>query len=190
VLDLQRQGIVTKCSLRRDGRIRGGVPFRKGALAYLLRNRVYVGDVVHKGRYFAGEHEPIVPRDLFDAVQHRLDAQANSEGGVRLNTDSPLTGKLFDDRGNRMTPSTTNKAGVRYRYYVSSALTEGRKGEAGAFSRVPAVELEAAIRAALNERPRERPNWSVPNGDTSGGWPRPTRLVKAKPRRGAAPPCR
>src|SRR5689334_5115775 len=69
VLKLHRDRIVTKQTKLKDGRIRGGVAFRKSALAYRLRNRVYVGEVVHKGRYFAGEHEPIVPTDLFEAVQ-------------------------------------------------------------------------------------------------------------------------
>jgi DNA invertase Pin-like site-specific DNA recombinase len=149
VLKLHRDGIVTKQTELKDGRTRGGVAFRKSALAYLLRNRVYVGEVVHKGRYFAGEHQPIVPTELFNAVQRKLDAQMQGEPGPRLNIASPLAGKLFDDRGNRMVPSTTTKAGVRYRYYVSAALTEGRKHEAGSVRRVPASELETTIRAAV-----------------------------------------
>ena len=60
-VDLQGHGILTKRSPRRDGTIRGGIAFTKGPLAYLLRNRVYIGEVIHKDRYYPGEHEGIRP---------------------------------------------------------------------------------------------------------------------------------
>jgi site-specific DNA recombinase len=60
-----------------------------------------------------------------------------------------LLGRIFDDRGNRMTPSYAVKQGVRYRYYVSCVLAQGRKGEAGSLSRIPATEVEAAVVMAL-----------------------------------------
>ena len=114
--DLRHRRIVTKQSHRRDGSVRGGIPFTKGPLGYLLRNRVYVGEVIHKGVHYPGEHEPIVPADLFDAVQRELDRKAANIGSARLNAAALLTGRLYDDRGNRMTASTTKKGGVRYRY--------------------------------------------------------------------------
>jgi hypothetical protein len=91
-------------------------------LAYLLRNRAYIGEVIHKGQYYPGEQEPIVSRDLFEAVQDELSAKAHSRGTRRVNKSSLLVGLLFDDRGNRMTPTTSNKGGARYRYYTSAAL--------------------------------------------------------------------
>jgi site-specific DNA recombinase len=69
--------------------------------------------------------------------------------------------EIFDDRGNRMSPTTVHKGnGVRYRYYVSRALTEGRKEEAGSMRRVPAAEIEAAVAAALqvNSAGRDQDN--------------------------------
>ena len=60
-----------------------------------------------------------------------------------------LTGRLFDDRGNRMSPSHTNKGGARYRYYVSQAVLQGKPLAAGAIGRVPAAEIEALIIAAV-----------------------------------------
>lgn len=56
-----------------------------------------------------------------------------------------LAGRIFDDRGNRMTPTHTNKRGVRYRYYVSHALMQKRAHEAGSVSRVPAPEIESLV---------------------------------------------
>ncbi|WP_238240888.1 recombinase family protein, partial [Methylobacterium isbiliense] len=66
VADLRTRGVVTRASRLKDGRVRGGVAFGKGALGYLLRNRIYVGEVGHKGRHYPGEHAGIVPRELFD----------------------------------------------------------------------------------------------------------------------------
>jgi site-specific DNA recombinase len=149
--DLQERGIVTKVSRRRDGSIRGGIPFTKGPLAYLLRNRAYIGEVIHKEQYYPGEQEPVVPRDLFQAVQDELSAKAHNRGAQRINRSSLLVGLLFDDRGNRMTPTTSNKGGARYRYYTSAALQQGRKDEAGSVSRVPAPDLEAVVLKALAE---------------------------------------
>jgi DNA invertase Pin-like site-specific DNA recombinase len=149
--DLRERGIHTKVSHRRDGSIRGGIAFTKGPLAYLLRNRAYIGEVIHKGQYYPGEQEPIVSRDLFEAVQDALSAKAHNRRARRINRSSLLVGLLFDDRGNRMTPTKSNKRGVRYRYYTSAALQQGRKDEAGSVSRVPAPDLEALVLKALAE---------------------------------------
>jgi hypothetical protein len=86
--------------------VRGGIPFNKGPLHYLLRNRVYVGEISHKDQHFPAEHEPIVDRKLFDAVQQQLAAGARAREHSRINSSSLLVGHIFDDRGNRMTPST------------------------------------------------------------------------------------
>ena len=147
--DLQGRGILTKRTPRRDGTIRGGIPFTKGPLAYLLRNRVYIGEVIHKDQHYPGEHEGIVPRELFDAVQAALSEKAQAQGSVRGNTGSWLMGLLYDDRGNRMTPSSARKGALRYRYYVSRALETGQRGEAGSVPRVSAPEIEQAVREAL-----------------------------------------
>ena len=58
-------------------------------------------------------------------------------------------GKLYDDRGNRMSPSFSAKNGVRYRFYISSALLRGQKAQAGSVGRVSATEIESAVLAAL-----------------------------------------
>ena len=73
-------------------------------------------------------------------------------------SDSPLTGRVFDDRGNRMTPTYATKDGVRYRYYVSSVLFQGRRSEVGLLSRIPAVEVETLIANAVRQRLQIRPD--------------------------------
>jgi len=145
VEELDRSGIRTKANGLADGRVRGGIRFGVGPLAHLLKNRFYIGEVVYRSEAHRGEHEPIVARDLFEAVQIRLAANAVARQ-VRLKGSSAiLTGRIFDDRGNRMSPTHSNKHGVRYRYYVSQPILQSRKAEAGSITRVPAPEIETLV---------------------------------------------
>lgn len=149
-LDLRDRKIVTKVSRRRDGGTRGGVSFTKGALGYLLRNRVYIGEVIHKGRHYPGEHAPILDSDLFKAVQDTLDAKANALGKRWVNRNAPLSGRLFDDRGRSMHATSATKNGARYRYYVSRAH-QLASAKAEPVCRIPAPELEEAVRTAIRQ---------------------------------------
>ena len=131
IAELDRQGIRTKINGRRDGRKSGGIRFGVGSLAHLLKNRFYIGEITYRGEVHHGEHEPILTRDLFEAVQAKRVANAVARH-VRLRGSAAiLTGRLFDDRGNRMSPTHANKRGVRYRYYVSHAILQNRRVEAG-----------------------------------------------------------
>jgi hypothetical protein len=153
--DLRARGIVTKVRNLKTGLTVGGIPFTRGPLAYLLRNRFYVGEVVFKGETLAGEQPAIVDRDLFDAVQAKLDEQATNHKASRTKSEALLLGRVYDDRGHRMTPSHVRKGGIKYRYYISSALLQGRTKQAGTVSRIPADEIEAlvakSVRSHLNE---------------------------------------
>jgi DNA invertase Pin-like site-specific DNA recombinase len=152
--DLDRRGIRTKRQVTSNGQARGGIRFGVGPLAHLLRNRFYIGEVVYRSTVHQGEHKPILHQALFEAVQAKLVAGATARQ-LRLR-DSPaiLAGRIFDDRGNRMTPTHTNKRGARYRYYVSHALLQKRPDEAGSVPRVPAPEVESAVLKALREHSR------------------------------------
>jgi len=147
--DLRGRGIVSKMHTRSDGRTVGGIPFTRGPLAYLLHNRCYVGEVVHRGQVYPGEHQALLDRDLFEAVQRRLGEQRATRATGRADSEAMLLGRIFDDRGNRMTPSHCRKAGTKYRYYTSAALTQGQPELAGSISRVPAPEIEAVVGSAV-----------------------------------------
>jgi hypothetical protein len=134
------------------GRTIGGIPFTRGSLAAFLRNRFYIGEVRYKGEVFPGEQSAILDRALFDAVQSKLDRQRTNHAKARQQSQSLLTGRIFDARGNRMTPSHAVKNGVRYRYYISSALIQGQPDKAAKVNRVPATEIEALISNALRKR--------------------------------------
>lgn len=126
--------------------------FTYGALAYLLKNRIYVGEIGHKGSWHTGEHEPIVDRALFNSVQDLIQTNSVERHNKRSNNRALLTGLLFDDRGNRMSPSYTIKRGVRYRFYVNSALLTGKRAQAGTVHRVSASNLEKLLVKNLRER--------------------------------------
>src|SRR5262249_52405303 len=107
--NLASRRIHTKATRRPDGSIRGGIPFTKGPLPHVLRTRVYRGEVAHKGQNCRGAHEPILDGSLFQAVQDKLASQSRARRQTRINNGSLLTGRIFDDRGNRMTPSSAKK---------------------------------------------------------------------------------
>jgi site-specific DNA recombinase len=92
---------------------------------------------------------PSFDRDLFEAVQRRLGEQRASRATGRAGSEAMLLGRIFDDRGNRMTPSHCRKTGTKYRYYTSAALTQSQPELAGSISRVPAPEIEAVVGAAV-----------------------------------------
>jgi len=147
--DLDRRGIRSKSRRRSTGRTVGGGRFGVGALAYLLKNRFYIGELVYRGEVHHGEHEPILDSALFEAVGAKLAAQAVERRCRLRGLPAILSGRLFDHRGNRMSPTHANKRGARYRYYVSQAVLQGKPPPPGLVSRVPAAEIEALVVAAL-----------------------------------------
>jgi len=153
VRDLRKRDIRTKSRLLKTGATRGGVPFGRGSLFYLLRNRFYVGEVKYKDEILPGEQPAIMDRALFDAVQQKLTDQWTTRSTTRNASDHLLTGLLFDDVGHRMVPTHASKAGVRYRYYVSLPHLHGESKTAsvGSVSRVPANDIENIIVKSLNE---------------------------------------
>jgi site-specific DNA recombinase len=147
--DLRRRGVVTRVRTLATGRIVGGVPFKRGPLAYLLKNRMYLGELNHGVNSYPGAHQPMVAREVFDAVQAKLAAQAAAVGYRRSRTEALLTGKLYDRLGRPMTPSYAVKGGVRYCYYISCRTTEPAEGSAAPILRLPAPDVEKAIVEAL-----------------------------------------
>jgi site-specific DNA recombinase len=149
--ELRKQSIVTKKRLLKSGKTVGGIPFTRGPLAHLLRNRFYIGEVVFKGERLPGEQPAIIDRKLFDAVQAKLDGQLYGYKRSRTSSEAILAGRLYDDRGQRMTPTHTRKGATRYRYYISLSLVQGRSERAGSISRIPAPEIEALVTESIRD---------------------------------------
>jgi DNA invertase Pin-like site-specific DNA recombinase len=150
--ELEAREIKSKSWTTASGRRVGGKPFSRGALYLILQNRLYRGEIAHKGQSHLGEHTPIVDRPLWDAVQAQLAAHtAERNSGTRTRRPSPLAGMLFDGDGNRMAPTHATKKGTRYRYYVSRPLITNDQTDRSAGLRIPAREIEQAVASRLRQ---------------------------------------
>ena len=124
---LKARSICTKAKTFSTGKTRGGIPFGRGALSHLLRNRFFIGEVKYRGEILPGEQPAIIDKALFEAVQQKLSDHQSHRTLTRQKADHLLKDLLFDDAGHRMIATHATKAGVRYRYYVSQP---GLHGEA------------------------------------------------------------
>jgi site-specific DNA recombinase len=151
--DLRKRNIRTKTRLLSTGATRGGIPFGRGTLYYVLSNHFYIGEVKYKNEILPGEQPPIMERTLFEAVRQKSLAQWSHRTVVRNKSEHLLAGLLFDDAGHRMIPTHAAKAGVRYRYYASMPVLHGeaKTASAGSISRVPAADVEDAVVKSLEE---------------------------------------
>lgn len=149
VAELDRRRIVTKRRHTKVAKYNGAIPFTYGPLAYLLKNRIYIGETHHGGKWFKGEHKALLDHGTFERVQALLKSNGNGSRVKHFDSGALLQGKLYDDKGNLMGPSFSSKNGVRYRFYVSSALLRGRKATAGSVGRAPAALIESAVLSAL-----------------------------------------
>jgi DNA invertase Pin-like site-specific DNA recombinase len=143
---LDQDGVKSKERFSASGMKSGGMPYSRGALYTLLQNRIYLGKIPHRDATYAGEHDAIIPQQLWDKVQDRLSANNKvRRNGTNAKSPSLLVGLLYDDQGNRFTPSHTVKRGKRYRYYISQAAIHHRAGAKGSPTRIPAEEIEGLV---------------------------------------------
>jgi site-specific DNA recombinase len=150
--ELEARGINSKSWTTASDRRVGGKPLSRGALYLILQNRLYRGEIVHKGQSHPGEHTPIIDQLLWDAVQAQLAANtAERNSGTRTRQPSLLAGMLFDGNGNRMTPTHATKKGTRYRYYVSRPLIASDQSDRSAGLRIPAGEIEQAVTSGMRQ---------------------------------------
>jgi DNA invertase Pin-like site-specific DNA recombinase len=146
--ELAGAGIRSKRRVRPDGTTYGDQKIARGALYLMLQNRIYRGEITHKGTSYPGEHPAIIDQPLWDQVQTILAQNRVARAtGARAKHQSVLGGRVFDATGERLTPTYAIKKGTRYRYYVSSSLVRGEKGNrAGAGGwRIPASDLEELV---------------------------------------------
>jgi len=126
-------------------RTRRGRLVDKGFLYKLINNRVYIGDAVHKGTAYPGEHEAIITRALWDKVHGILRESPRMRAGrTRAATPALLKGLIFGPTGCAMTPTHTRRGDKLYRYYVSQSVLK-RGADACLVGRVPAAEIEGAV---------------------------------------------
>ena len=155
--ELDAAGIRSKQRTLADGTPFGGQKLSRGALYLMLQNRIYRGDITHKGNAYPGEHPAIVDKVLWDQVQATLaENRVDRATGADAKQPSLLAGLAFDEAGERLTPSHAVKKGTRYRYYVSRSLIIGTANDKSSGRRIPAANLESFVvtkfRAFLSDR--------------------------------------
>lgn len=150
VTELRAEGHRTKTWTTQGGRHREGSPIDKGTLYKLLRNRVYLGEAVHKGKSYPGEHAAIIDAKLWAKVHDILAESPRTRANrTRAKTSMPLKGLIRCGHcDSAMTPSFTRRKGRLYRYYL--CLSASKNGHHTCPVRsIPAAEAEAAVVANL-----------------------------------------
>ena len=133
---LNAEGITTKAWTTQQGHVHVGRTIDNKYIHLLLGNRMYLGEISHKGQWYAGEHPPLIDRGLWEHVH----AEHSSPHAKKTPTasDALLRGFLYNAAGERMCPTYTRKRTKTYHYYVSRSA-----------ERLPAEEIEAAVVAQM-----------------------------------------
>jgi DNA invertase Pin-like site-specific DNA recombinase len=148
-VELDEKGVLTKVRVSAEEKRSGGRRWFRGALYQLLRNPIYLGEIRHRDKVYPGEHEAIVSREVWEAVQATLtENAARHDRGEGFTSPSLLVGCVMDDQGNRMMPSHTQRHNRRYRYYVAAGQEEGT---AKGGLRIPAHDLEDGVWGRLRD---------------------------------------
>ncbi len=151
-------GLRSRRRERTGGQVSGGQPFDRGHIHHILSNPIYAGRIRHKGQIYDGQHPAIIDPEVWERVQMELDGgAARMRGTKRQATRSPLAGKLFDETGDRLTPSHSRKNGKRLRYYISRRLVTDRSGQHPDAWRLLTEQLEGML-AGLVRQNLNRPN--------------------------------
>ena len=132
---LTQRGLVTPNGNRMD----------KKYLYRLLNNRAYIGEAVHKGESYPGEHEAILERAVWDKVHSILKESPHKRAAnTRAETPALLKGLIYGPDGAAFSPTHTRKRGKLYQYYISQTVLKHGAGSCPV-GRVPAGEIEAAV---------------------------------------------
>ncbi len=161
VRELQIEGHTTKVWVAQNGRRHEGKVIDQQCIFTMLRNRLYLGEMTHKGQTFPGQHEPIVTAELWAAVHAFVDGRKQGPRIRYKKEPALLTGLLYAPDGQRMLPTYTQKKnGKRYRYYVPYLEKRHSAGATYDPTRpnigpLPAMEIEAAVLAQVHKTLQE-----------------------------------
>lgn len=150
--EARKLGLRSKVRTSRNGSLSGGLVMGRGQIHHVLSNPVYAGRIRHKDLIHEGQHEAIIDPERWEAIQARLmKRSARPRSKPAAAHPSPLAGKLFDETGDRLTPSHASKGGKRYRYYVSRRLVTGSANDAYGW-RLPSDRLERDLACAVQNQ--------------------------------------
>ena len=142
---LNAEGVRTKQYVTKAGKVRGGKEWTRMCVYRLLTNRKYIGQIVHKGNAYPGEHEAIVPVEQFERVQVQLSANKTYTHKHQVRRFSLLRRMIHCGHcGSLVMPSWTTNHGREYRYYTCAKKVKTGYGECPLPS-LPAGEIETAV---------------------------------------------
>ncbi|OUS06975.1 hypothetical protein A9Q96_08385 [Rhodobacterales bacterium 52_120_T64] len=145
----ETKNIRSKRRTYKSGKRLGGAIMTKGQIHHILTNAIYIGKIRHKVLIYEGQHKAIVDPELWQRVQEKLqEASARHRGSGQIKSNASLKGKLFDDTGDRLTPTHTKKNGRVIRYYISNRLIHAKDSTGW---RLPAIEIEGALSVAVKD---------------------------------------
>jgi len=149
--ECDRAGFKTKVQHQQNGKTVGGKSLSRGHLYTLLTKPLYVGQVVHRGTIYPGQHQAIIDPGVFDQVQALINANApDRKQAANQSSSHLLTGLLFDETGDALSPTHANKKGKRYRYYTSHRLKSASASRSGGW-RLAADQIENAVLAVIRD---------------------------------------
>ena len=151
IRELEERNIKSRIRKRATGTEFGGILFTTGPLSHMLGNRVYLGEINHRDQSYPGEHAAVISEDLFNAVQETRLLGASKRRESNEKSGALLAGLLYDDKGNRMSPTHAQRSGLRYHYYQSWVLAQGQKEKAGSVNRASATEIDRVVSKAVVE---------------------------------------
>jgi DNA invertase Pin-like site-specific DNA recombinase len=141
-------GVETVRRLQVEGvTAKSGRPLDKGDVYKVMNLRTYIGEVTHKGNVYRGEHEAIVPRELWDRAHAILQVSPRTRAGQnRQRAPALLKGLIFGVDGRALSPTHCVKNGRLYRYYVAQRVLKGSADSNDTLvRRVSAAEIEGAV---------------------------------------------
>jgi site-specific DNA recombinase len=141
---LKGTSIRSKARVGPTGRVAGGAVLSRGTLYHLLSNPLYTGKIAHQGMLHSGMHTAIISDEVWLKTSNLLKVnRVRRTKSKNQSSERLLLGLLFDEDGNRFTPTHASKKGRRYSYYISQVLVEGKKTKC--LQRIPATEIEQVV---------------------------------------------
>ena len=100
--------LMVKQLVEQGVRSKNGKPLTKQALYTILHNRLYIGDLGHKGNFYPGQHEALIDQSVWDRVQEIMAENSRDRAretfGQKCRHGFLLRGMMFTPDGDLYLP--------------------------------------------------------------------------------------
>ena len=147
--ELNAAGEVTKRRICKDGP-RGGKRWTKGAVYKMLANRIYLGEAVHKGAAYPGEHAAIIDQRAWDKAHAVMAEPARQARAAAARAQVPMCLKGADLRTERPADVAEPHPPAR----PDLPLLRHPRGDRGRLRELPDHQRAGGRRRGRGARPR------------------------------------